>query len=123
VQSMRVPMVTVKRMPEPGDRRSRRSFLQEVREFVKGSHRPRLIIDLSRVEPLSPEAIDLLLECVDHAGRVDGEVSVAGASAQAAAVLELTQMTSVLDMFPSVSEATQGCQAHDFEPTTPLRAA
>jgi len=120
---MRVPMVTVKRMPEPGDRRSQRSFLREIREFVKGSHRPRLIIDLSRVEQLSPESIDLLLECVDHAERGDCAVSVAGASDQAAVILELTQMTSVLDMFPSVAEATQGCQVHDFESTTPLHAA
>jgi hypothetical protein len=32
-------------------------------------------------------------------------------------------MTSVLDLFPSVAEATQGCQIHGSESTTPLHAA
>ena len=108
--------ITVKRLPESCDQASRRFFLREIRKFVDSSHRPRLILDLSAVEQISPESIDLLLECVGHAERGDGEVSIAGASPQTGVILELTQAASVLTMFPSVLEAANGRQLHDFEP-------
>jgi anti-anti-sigma regulatory factor len=107
--------ITVKRLPESCDQASRRFFLREVKEFVDSSHRPHLIVDLSAVEQISPESIDLLLECVGHAERGDGELSVAGASAQTGVILELTQAASVLSIFPSVLEAANGRQLHDFE--------
>jgi anti-anti-sigma regulatory factor len=120
---MKPSAVTVKRIPGSGDWRSHRSFLREIRDFVEGSHRPRLIIDLSGVEQLLPESLDLLLECVDHTERSDGDVSVAGASDQTAVILQLTQVASVLNMFPSVSEAANGCQVHDLESALPQHAA
>jgi len=112
---MTTPPATVKRLPLSSDPASHRSFLHEVKEFMASSRRPRLIVDLSAVEQIRPESIDLLLECVDHAERGDGEVSVAGASLQTAVILELTQAASVLNMFPSVLEAADGCQLYDFE--------
>jgi len=107
--------MTVRRLPEPGDRASRRSFLREIKGFVDSSHRPRLILDLSAIVQMSPESIDLLLECVGHAEHGDGEVSVAGASPQTSVILEITQAASVLNMFPSVLEAAIGRQAHALE--------
>ena len=76
----KTPPMTVKRLPEPCDQASRRSFLREVKEFVDSSHGPRLIVDLSAVAQISPESIDLLLECVGHTARGDGEVVVTGAA-------------------------------------------
>jgi anti-anti-sigma regulatory factor len=119
---MKPSAVTVKRMPGPGDWRSHRSFLGEIRDFVEGSHRPRLIIDLSGVEQLLSESIDLLLECVDHAEGGDGEVSVPGASNQTVVILELTRVASVLNLFPSVAEAVTGWRVHDFESARPPHA-
>jgi anti-anti-sigma regulatory factor len=106
--------VTVKLLPDLSDPATYRSFLREVKEFVDGSRQPRLILDLSGVEQIRPESIDLLLECVDHVERNDGEVSVAGMSDKTAVILELTQATSVLNVFPSVLEAANG---------SPLQAA
>jgi hypothetical protein len=107
--------MTVKRLPEPRDKASRRSFLREIKGFVDSSHRLRLILDLSAIEQISPESIDLLLECVGHAEHGDGEVSVAGASARTSVILEITQASSVLNMFPSVLEAANARQAHALE--------
>jgi len=107
--------VTVKRLPESCDHASRRFFLREIKEFVDTSHRARLIVDLSAVEQISSQSIDLLLECVGHVESGDGEVSVAGASPQTAVILELTQAASVLNMFPSVLEATNEYQLNDFD--------
>jgi anti-anti-sigma regulatory factor len=113
------PPMTVKRLPEPRDKASRRLFLREIKGFVDNSLRPRLVLDLSGVEQITPESIDLLLECVGHAERGDGEVSVAGASPRTGAILEITQAASVLNMFPSVLEAANGRRLCDFDSWKP----
>jgi len=102
--------VTVMQLPDLSDPSAHRSFLREVKKFMDGSRRPRLIVDLSTVGQIGPESIDLLLECVDQAERSDGEVSVAGASRETEVILELTQAASVLNIFPSVPEAANGSQ-------------
>jgi len=79
-------------------------FLDEVKERVGESYRPRLIVDLTS-SGIKAETIDLLLECVEEVEHADGRVAVA-ASPETAVILELTQLTSVLDMFPSVSKAS-----------------
>ena len=102
--------VTVMRLPDRSDPMAHRSFLREVKQFMDNSRQPRLVVDLSTVGQIEPESIDLLLECVDHAERSDGEVLVAGASRETEVILELTQAASVLHMFPSVLEAANGAQ-------------
>jgi len=102
--------VTVMQLPDLSDPSAHRSFLREVKKFMDSSRQPRLIVDLSTVGQIAPESIDLLLECVDQAERSDGEVSVAGASRETEVILELTQATSVLNIFPSVLEAANGSQ-------------
>jgi len=102
--------VTVMQLPDLSDPIAHRSFLREVKKFMDSSRQPRLIVDLSTVGQIAPESIDLLLECVDQAERSDGEVSVAGASRETEVILELTQATSVLNIFPSVLEAANGSQ-------------
>jgi anti-anti-sigma regulatory factor len=102
------PSVTVKRLPDLNDPIAHRTFLREVKEFLENSRQPRLVVDLSTVGQIKPEYIDLLLECVDHAERSDGEVLLAGVSKENAVILELTQAMSVLKVFPSILEAANG---------------
>ena len=97
-------MVIVKQIPDGRAKRQRRRFLAEVKELARESYRPQLIIDLPSGE-LTSETLDLLLSCVEQMEKSEGRVSVAGASPQAALILELTQLTSVVNVFPSVSEA------------------
>jgi anti-anti-sigma regulatory factor len=94
----------VKNLPEQQSKLHRGLFLDEVKESIGQSYRPRLIVDLTRCETIGSETIDLLLECVEEVEHADGRVAVA-ASPETAVVLELTQLTSVLDLFGSVSEA------------------
>jgi anti-anti-sigma regulatory factor len=108
--------ITVKRFPEPCDKAAGKVFLREIRELVARSHRPRLIVDLSEVNQISPEAIDLLLKCAGYSESNDGELSVAGASPRTAVMLELTQANSVLNIFNSVVEATAGREFSEFDP-------
>jgi anti-anti-sigma regulatory factor len=111
--------LVIRRLPSPRDPAARRLFLREIKRFVVDSHRPRLIVDLSGVEQISQESVDLLLECVRHTERGDGEVSVAAASPQTDVILEITQAASVLNIFSSVLEAVNGRHLRDFESWTP----
>jgi anti-anti-sigma regulatory factor len=107
---MTIAPISVRRLPETNDPASHRSFLREIRAFMDNAREPRLIVDLSAVQQIPLESIDLLLECVEQAERSDGQVSVTGLSDETAVMLELTQATSVLNVFPSVLEAANGCQ-------------
>ena len=94
----------VKSLPEEQSKLHRGLFLDEVKVLIGQSYRPHLIVDLTSCEVMKAETIDLLLECVEEVEHADGRVSVA-ATPETAVILELTQLTSVLDLFRSVPEA------------------
>jgi anti-anti-sigma regulatory factor len=97
-------VVVVKQLPDGRATRQRREFLAEVKQLARESYRPQLIVDLPS-HKLTSETLDLLLSCAEQMEKSEGRVSVAGASPEAAVILELTQLTSVVNVFPSVSEA------------------
>jgi anti-anti-sigma regulatory factor len=97
--------IIVKHLPERQTKLHRGLFLDEVKDLVGQSYRPRLIVDLGACPQIKAETIDLLLECVEEVEHADGRVSVAVPNAETAVILELTQLTSVLDTFPSVFDA------------------
>lgn len=97
-------MVVVKQLPDGRVKRQRQEFLAEIKQLARESYRPQLIVDLPSPK-LTSETLDLLLSCAEQMERSEGRVSVAGASPEAAVILELTQLTSVVNVFPSVSEA------------------
>jgi anti-anti-sigma regulatory factor len=82
-----------------------RAFLKEFTSFLSDKYRPRIIFDLSGVRTLNADGIDLLLKCVILISECDGELRLAGASAQTSLVLELTQLNQIVDVFPTVAEA------------------
>ena len=111
-------LVVVKQLPESGAKRRRKEFLAEVRQFARQSYRPQLIVDLP-AKKIGPDTLDLLLSCVEHMEKSEGRVSVAGASPETAVILELTQLTSVINVFPSVSEAVGIDGSYPIDPLEP----
>jgi anti-anti-sigma regulatory factor len=105
-------MIVVKQLPDGRAKRERREFLAEVKQLARESYRPQLIVDLP-FRKLTSEVLDLLLSCAEQMEKSEGRVSVAGASPEAAVILELTQLTSVVNVFPSISEAV-GIDASRF---------
>lgn len=84
--------------------------------MARSTYRPQLALDISESAELDPDAIELLLECVEHIERADGRVSVIVGSPQTAVILELTRLTSVLDLYSSVSEAVNRGTLHGHKP-------
>jgi anti-anti-sigma regulatory factor len=107
--------VVVKQFPQSRNFARRKSFLADVRDLARRTYRPQLVLEISESAEMAPDAIELLLECVEQVERADGRVSVVAGSPQTAVILELTRLTSVLDIFSSVSEAVNGGTLHRFE--------
>src|SRR5437868_13556672 len=91
----------VKTFPQSHGLASRKSFLTEIQRLTRESYRPQVVVDLSKCRNLNLEAIDLLLDCIEHVERADGRVIVAAGCPETAIILELTRLTSVVDMFSS----------------------
>jgi len=96
--------IVLKQLPESGLKSKRRAFLADIKHLARNSYRPQLILDLPS-HKIGPDTLDLLLDCAEQLEKAEGRVSVAGASPEVATILELTQLTSVINVFPSVSEA------------------
>jgi anti-anti-sigma regulatory factor len=107
--------VVMKQLPDSGAKHERRAFLGEVKRLARETYRPQLIIDLPS-NKIGPDTLDLLLDCAEQIERAEGRVSVAGASPEVAAILELTQLTSVINVFPSLSEAVGIEGVYGFSP-------
>jgi anti-sigma B factor antagonist len=105
----------VKQLPQCSGSARRNSFLSEIQTLAEKTYRPRLVLDLSASSRIEPDAIDLLLECVEQVERADGRVSVAVDSPETAVILELTRLDTVLDVFSSVSDAVGGEMLHNLE--------
>ena len=104
--------VVIKEFPQGRNFARRKLFLSEVRNLARRTYRPQLVLDISESAEIAPDAIELLLECVEQVERADGRVSVVAGSPQTAVILELTRLASVLDIFSSVSEAVNGGAPH-----------
>lgn len=104
--------VLVKSFPWSRSFASRKEFLAEIRNLARGTYRPQLVLDMSESAEFSSDTIELLLECVEQIERADGRVSVIAGSPQAAVILELTRLTSVLDLCSSVSDVVNPGTLH-----------
>lgn len=97
--------VMVKQFPRKLNRASCRRFLRDLKAELTESYRPQMIFTFGGVEQMTSEGVDLLLRCVTEIAQCDGELKLAEASPQTALVLELTQMSEVIESFDSVDEA------------------
>jgi anti-sigma B factor antagonist len=92
------------KLPEHVSAREARMIMDELRSELR-LDRPRIVVDLSEVQRMDSEGLDMLLHCMVEVARRDGAVKLGGISPEAATVLELTRMDRVFEMFPTVSEA------------------
>ena len=96
--------VLIQRLPENVSGENVRSFMQGLENLLK-SDRPRIVFDLSQVEEVDAAGVDMLLSCMTEAAKRDGDLKLAAPSPRAQAILELTQMDRLFEIFETVAEA------------------
>jgi anti-anti-sigma factor len=104
---MQQQSVIVKEFPSVLDLSECRRFCRELREELAESYRPQVIFDLSPVEHMTAQGVDLLVRCIDQIADRDGELKFAAASPQTQLVLELTQISGLADSYESVEDAAE----------------
>jgi anti-sigma B factor antagonist len=81
-------------------------FLHEVEVFVK-SDRPRLVFDFSEVAQVDSAGVEALLNCMEEAMKRNGDLKLAAIPPGPAAVLELTKVDGLFEIFDDVSDAVE----------------
>ncbi len=108
--------IIVREFPDLLDAAECRRFFRDLRSVLADSHRPQVVFDLSRVQHMTAEGVDLLVRCVHQIADRDGELKLAAASPQTQLVLELTQISGVAESYDSVEEATETWTARSQTP-------
>ncbi len=67
----------------------------------------QIVLDLCRVDFMSSSGVRVLLETLKRSRRLDGDVRLAGAQPGIQRTLELSGLTHVLKLYPSVEEAVR----------------
>jgi anti-anti-sigma regulatory factor len=81
------------------------AFLQRFRLLLFNTYRPVVVLDMSHSPQMNAAGIELLLNCITEVTRRDGELKLAAPSAQTELILELTQLTGIVERFGTVDQA------------------
>jgi anti-sigma B factor antagonist len=104
------------------------AFRREMQDVLR-TDQPRIVVDFCSVTHLDSAGIESLLHCLSESVRRDGELKLAALSPQAMAILEMTRVGRLFEVFATVEDAVRSFDvflpnAHDFpEPWNLFRAA
>ena len=101
-----VSAVTVKKLPETLSVKQRWIFLREI-EYCMRIDRPRIVLDCANVCRVDRVLIHLLLRCLEEAMKCNGDVKLAAIPHEAKAVLELTGVNRLFEIFDTTAEAVE----------------
>ncbi|ARJ05017.1 anti-sigma factor antagonist [Humibacter sp. BT305] len=91
-----------------GDGRLNMVSAPTLRETVKraiDSGRPRIVVDMSRVQFMDSSGLGALIACLKSARQADGDLKIVAPSSQVQMVLALSNVDQVLPPHASVAEA------------------
>ncbi len=69
--------------------------------------RPRVVVDLSRVQFMDSSGLGALISCLKSAREAGGDLRIVSPSAQVSMVLKLSNVDTILTPFASVEEAAR----------------
>jgi anti-sigma B factor antagonist len=98
--------VAVKQLPANMIRSDVQSFFREVAPLLK-CDRLHLVFDLSEVKCLDSAGVDILLRCLQGAGKRNGDLKLAAVPVEIAAILEWTKVGRLFEIFESSSDAVR----------------
>jgi len=93
-------------------------FLHEFEKLLLGTYRPQIVFDMSQVSQMNAMGIDLMLRCISKIANHDGDLRLAGPSPETALVLELAQISNVVEVFNTLQEAMESFDGHLFGDTS-----
>src|SRR5271157_3675697 len=96
--------VVVKQLPEKLSVEQGHAFLRELEPSLKAS-RPRVVLDCSKIRQLDSAGIQVLLHCLEEAMKRNGDVKLAAVPPAAAAILRMTRVDGLFEVFDSSSDA------------------
>lgn len=82
-----------------------RTIGDEIYDLVKGTSRPKLVIDFQKVERLSSAALSMLIALHKVISRRSGQLRLANVSDGVSDVFKITKLDSVLKICGSTQEA------------------
>lgn len=98
--------IVVVGLPQRLTRAHGRDFLLEIGPLLDVD-RPRIVFDCSQVREIDRAGTDMLLHCVEQVIRQDGELTLSAVPAKIMAVLELTCVDRLFEIFQSNSDAVE----------------
>ena len=110
--TLRMRPVGVMQLPEILSQRQGRRLFREIKECMDVD-RPRMVLDCSNVRQLDRSVILLLLCCLEEAMKRTGDVKLAAVPSGAAAILELTGVGRLFDIYDTPAEAVDSF--HHFQ--------
>ena len=98
--------VVVKKLPESVTATYTEELFDEVAQLLQEDH-PNLVLDFSQVSRMDSTGIDVLLRCTEEAMKRNGDIKLAAVSPEVAAILELTRVDRLFQIFDTPSEAVE----------------
>jgi len=99
------PIIVVT-MPERLTRVHNRDFLLTIAALLKAD-RTRIVFDCSQVREIDRAGTDMLLHCVEQVIRQDGELNLSSVPTKILAVLELTCVDRLFEIFQNNADAVE----------------
>ena len=101
--------VSVKQLPARLGSKCERDFYREL-EGCMNLERPSIVLDCSQVREMDTQTIHILLCCLEGAMKRNGDVRLAGVSAEALKSLELAGADRLFRIFDTCEQAVESYQ-------------
>ena len=117
--------VVVKILPKSMSRKLAQEWFREIAPSLV-STRPSLVLDFSEVGDLDSAGVEVLLRCMEETMKRNGDVKFAAIPPNVSAILELTRVSRLFEIFEHTSDAVESYHrfpAHAFPDTTTRRSS
>lgn len=68
-------------------------------------HRPRIVLDCSRVRSIDSAGVEMLLGCLEEAMKRDGDLKLAAVSPESKVIFDLMRVDGIFEIFATPEEA------------------
>jgi len=113
--------VTIKQLPERITIDHSRNFLRELTKDAD-DERPCIVFDCSRIFKMDIPAVNLLLDCLEITMKRNGDIKLAAIHAQPKAILELTGVDRLFEIFDTTADAAKSFRRLPSPPTLQIPA-